>query len=262
MISRKLRIVTGVLLFIAAVPTLIVVLASFGSGPTPEVPLPGVSFDGYTDLLSDGVIRAALGRSLLVGAYSVMIAMPIGLAAAFALYRYRVRARSAITAYLLLGFSTPLIVSGMAFLVLFYRIGQIGSLFMMAVAVVTVNFPFMLLSVGSSIDLLNPELEEAAGTLGAEKVQTFLLVTLPGVMPGLLMGSVLMFVFGMTEFLVSLVLSTTANETLPVVLFGSLRASLQLRHAAAGGLYIGIALLVVFLITQSRVLDQFLYRKE
>jgi putative spermidine/putrescine transport system permease protein len=133
---------------------------------------------------------------------------------------------------------------------------------MMSVAIVTVNFPFMLLSIGSSIDLLNPELEEAAGTLGAERVQTFLLVTLPGVMPGVIMGSVLMFVFGMTEFLVSLILTTTANQTLPVVLYGSLRSSLQLRHAAAGGVYIGIALIVVFLMTQFRALDQFLYRKD
>jgi putative spermidine/putrescine transport system permease protein len=76
------------------------------------------------------------------------------------------------------------------------------------------------------------------------------------------MGSVLMFVFGTTEFLVSLIITTTANQTLPVVLFGSLRGSLQTRHAAAGGLYIAIALVVVFLMTQFKALDQFLYRKD
>ena len=260
--TRRLKILSGTLLFLASLPTLIVVLSSFGSGDAPIFPLPGVSIDGYRDLLSDEVIQKSLIRSLLVGFYSVLISLPIGLAAAFALYRSRVRGRGPISAYLLLGFSTPLVVSGMSFLVLYYRIGQVGSLFMLAVAVVTVNFPIMLFSIGSSIDLLNPELEEAAATLGAEKVQTFLLVTLPGVMPGVLMGSVLMFVFGMTEFLVSLILATTANQTLPVVLFGSLRSSLQLRHAAAGGVYIGIALIVVFLMTQFRALDQFLYRRE
>ena len=110
---------------------------------------------------------------------SVVISLPIGMAAAFALYRYKVRGRGLLGAYLLLGFSTPLVVSGMAFLVLFNRMGQIGDITTLAVAIMTVNFPFMLLAIGSSIDLLNPELEEAAATLGAEKVQRFLFVTLP-----------------------------------------------------------------------------------
>jgi len=260
--TSRLKVITGGLLFLASLPTLIVVLSSFNAGDAPQFPPSGWSFHGYGDLVSDDVIRQALTRSLMVGLYSVVISLPIGLAASFALYRYKVRMRGAVTGYLLLGFSTPLVVSGMAFLVLYYQIGQIGSLFSTSIAVVTVNFPFMLLALGSSIDLLNPELEEAAGTLGAEKVQTFLLVTLPSVMPGVLMGSVLMFIFGTTEFLVSLILSTTANQTLPVVLFSGLRSSLQVRHAAAGGLYIAIALIVVFLMTQVRLLDQFLYRKE
>jgi putative spermidine/putrescine transport system permease protein len=120
----------------------------------------------------------------------------------------------------------------------------------------------MLLAIGSSIDHLNPELEEAARTMGAEQVQTFLFVTLPGVMPGVLIGSILMFIFGMTEFLVSLIIATTANQTLPVVLFSSLRGALRPRHAAAGGIYIWLALVLVFVMTRFRALDQFLYRRD
>lgn len=260
--ARGLKVFTGVLLFLVSLPTLIVVLASFGNGGGPEFPMRGLSLNGYSDLLSDEVIRQALLRSLLVGAYSVAIALPIGLAASLALYRHRIRHNTAFTAFLLLGFATPLVVTGMAMLVLYYRLGMIGNLFMVALAVVTVTFPFMLLAIGSSIDLLNPELEEAASTLGAEKVQTFLFVTLPGVMPGVLLGSVLVFVVGITEFLVSLILTTSVNQTLPVVLFGSLRSTLQLRHAAAGGVYIGIAMIVVVLMTQLRMLDQFFQRKD
>ena len=260
--TMRLKVLTGTLLFLASLPTLIVILASFSSAKNPDFPPPGISLAGYGDLLSDEIIRKALLRSMIVGLESVLISLPIGMAAAFALYRYKVRGRGLLGAYLLLGFSTPLVVSGMAFLVLFNRMGRIGDITSLSIAVVTVNFPFMLLAIGSSIDLLNPELEEAAATLGAEKVQRFLFVTLPGVMPGVLMGSVLMFVFGTTEFLVSLIITTTANQTLPVVLFGSLRGSLQTRHAAAGGLYIGIALVVVFLMTQFKALDQFLYRSD
>lgn len=259
--SGRVKALTWFLLFLVSLPTLIVVVSSFGSGDRPEFPMQGLSLEGYQDLLSDEAIRESLARSLIVGAYSVAIALPIGLAAALALYRYRIKYSAVISTFLLLGFSTPLVVSGMAMLVLYYQIGQIGNLFMLALAIVTVSFPFMLLAIGSSINHLNPELEEAAATLGAERVQTFLFVTLPGVMPGVLLGSVLVFVVGITEFLVSLILTTTENQTLPVVLFGSLRSQLQLRHAAAGGLYIGIAILVVLLMTQLKALDQFFQRK-
>jgi putative spermidine/putrescine transport system permease protein len=260
--GRVARVLTVVLLFLASLPTLVVLMSSFSSGQTLDFPPPGLSFHGYTDLLSDDVVTAALVRSVIVGLECVLISLPIGLAAALALYRYRVSGRALIGAFLLLGFSSPLVVSGMGFLVLYTRAGLIGDLWALSVAVVTVNFPFMLLAIGSSIDQLNPELEEAATTMGAERVQTFLFVTLPGVMPGVLIGSILMFIFGMTEFLVSLIIATTANQTLPLVLFSSLRGALKPRHAAAGGIYIWIALVLVFLMTRFRAVEQFLYRKE
>jgi putative spermidine/putrescine transport system permease protein len=260
--GRVARVATVIVLFAASLPTLVVLISSFSSGKTLDFPPPGLSFHGYSDLLSDRVVSAALVRSVIVGLECVLISLPIGLAAAFALYRYRVPGRTLVGAFLLLGFSVPLVVSGMGFLVLYTRLGLIGDLWAMSVAVVTVNFPFMLLAIGSSIDHLNPELEEAARTMGAEQVQTFLFVTLPGVMPGVLIGSILMFIFGMTEFLVSLIIATTANQTLPVVLFSSLRGALRPRHAAAGGIYIWLALVLVFVMTRFRALDQFLYRRD
>jgi putative spermidine/putrescine transport system permease protein len=260
--GRWARVIAVVVLFAASLPTLIVLISSFSSGSTLDFPPPGLSVHGYTDLLNDSVVRAALVRSVLVGLQSVLISLPIGMAAAFALNRYRVPGRSLLSAFLLLGFSSPLVVSGMGFLVLFTRLGLIGDLWPLSVAVVTVNFPFMLLAIMSSMDQLNPEFEEAAMTMGAEKVQTFLFVTLPGLMPGVLIGSILMFIFGMTEFLVSLIIATTANQTLPIVLFASLRGALKPRQAAAGGIYIWLALVVVFLMTRFRAIDQFLYRRD
>jgi len=257
----KVGIITVVTLVFTSLPTVIVLLASFNSGKSPYFPLEGLSGHGYADLMSDSVIRASMVRALLVGIISVAISLPAGLLAALSLNRYRVRGKGPIGAFLILGFSTPLVVSGMSFLVLYNRVGLMGSLFFLSIAVTTVNFPFMLLSVGSSINLLDPQLEEASRSLGAERIQTFVLVTLPGVLPGVIMGSLLMFVFGITEFLVSLIISTTANQTLPIVLFGGLRSGLQTRHAAAGGLYIVMTVFVVFAMTRFRTLDQFLFRK-
>jgi putative spermidine/putrescine transport system permease protein len=91
-------------------------------------------------------------------------------------------------------------------------------------------------------------------------VQRFLFVTLPALMPGILTGAIMIFIFGITDFLVSLILVTTSNQTLPVLLFGSLRGGVSPLLAAAGGVYIVISFIVVLAITRLRTLDEFLHR--
>jgi putative spermidine/putrescine transport system permease protein len=213
-------------------------------------------------MLSDANIRAALMRSLVVGIESVLIALPVGMAAALALFRYRVRMRPLMVGFITLGFSAPLVVSGMAFLVLYIRLGVYGSLWTTGLALTIVNLPFLLFSVAASVVNLSPELEDAAATLGADPAETFLFVTIPGLMPGNLTGSILMFIFGITEFLVSLILSTLSNQTLPVVMFGSLRGAVSPKLAAAGGVYIVVASLVILAMSRLQSLESFLYRAE
>jgi putative spermidine/putrescine transport system permease protein len=160
--------------------------------------------------------------------------------------------------YLSLGFSAPLIVSGIALLIIFVQAGFIGNLLPLALALTIVDLPFMLFAVGASIVSINPELEEAASTLGAERVQIFLFVVLPLLMPGIVTGALLMFVFAISEFLVSLVLTVPSDQTLPVVIFSSIRGDLSPILAAAAGMYTLVAFLVVFILARCHALDQFI----
>jgi putative spermidine/putrescine transport system permease protein len=211
-------------------------------------------------MLTNVDIRSALVRSLIVGMESVILSLVVGVIAALGLFRYRVRLRPLMVGFFTLGFSAPLVVSGLAFLVLFIRLGIYGSLWSTGVAVTVVNLPFMIFAVAASVVNLRTELEDAAATLGADPSEAFLFVTIPSLMPGILTGSILMFVFGITEFLVSLTLSTVKNQTLPVIMFGSLRGAVSPMLAAAGGVYIGISFIVVFAISRLRSLEGFLYR--
>jgi putative spermidine/putrescine transport system permease protein len=249
------------LLFVS-LPTLIVLMASFSADRVLKFPPSGVSVRPYVDMLSTQTIRAALIRSLIVGTGSVLLSLPIGVAAALALFRHRVHLAPLIMGFLTLGFSAPLVVSGMAFLVLYIRAGVYGTLWSTSLAVTIVNLPFLIFAVAASVVNLSPELEDAAATLGADPAETFIFVTIPGLMPGILTGSILMFVFGITEFLVSLIVSTVSNQTLPVVMFGSLRGAVSPMLAAAGGIYVAVAVVIVFVISRLGSLESFLYRSE
>ena len=163
---------------------------------------------------------------------------------------------------LLLGVASPLVTSAFAFLVLFTQIRVTGALWPLALAISIVNLPFLVFSVASALVQMDPHLEEAAATLGAEQVQTFMFVTWPGLMPGVISGSLTVFVLGITEFLISLVLTNVETQTLPIVIFGGLRGAVPTSLAAAAGLYVAISVLVVVVIVRLRATNQFLHRAD
>jgi putative spermidine/putrescine transport system permease protein len=260
--GRVVRSVAIGSLVLICVPTMIVIVSSLGGGRVLRFPPHAISLSAYQELLNDPEMREGLYRSILLGILCVLFAAIPGILAALALFRYRVRFRTLLLGFLTLGFAAPLVVSGMAFLLLYTRIGQLGQLWQIALAITAVNFPFLLFAVASSITNLNPELEEAAATLGAEEVQTFLFVTFPAILPGVLTGLIMMFVFGLSEFLITLILSTVDNQTLPVIMYGTLRGAVSPKLAAGGGIFILIALLVVLLISRLRAVEDVLFRPE
>jgi putative spermidine/putrescine transport system permease protein len=256
--GRLVPALAGVILIAISIPTVIVLATSVTGADSLAFPPHGFSLKWYHDLLAQSTLRDAMLRSFIVGGESVLIALFVAVPAAIGLFRHRVRFRPLMVGYLSLGFSAPLIVSGIAFLIIFVQAGFIGTLLPLALALTIVDLPFMLFAVGASIVSINPELEEAASTLGAERVQIFLFVVLPLLMPGIVTGALLMFVFAISEFLVSLVLTVPSDQTLPVVIFSSIRGDLSPILAAAAGMYTLVAFLVVFILARCHALDQFI----
>jgi len=257
-----IRIALAIVLALVAVPLLIVIIVSFSGDERLIFPPGSYSFNPYSALIGNDAIREALWRSLIVGFQVVALSLIVGVPATIALVRYQFRFRFGIAMYLILGVATPLIASAFAFLVLFTQAGVLGALWPISVGVAVVNLPFLMFSVASSLASLDPRLEEAAATLGAEQVQTFLFVTLPGIMPGILSGTIMVFVLGISEFVISLLLSTVSNQTLPIAMFSSLRGPPPPEVAAAAGIYVVAALLVVITLTSLKSTEQFFYRAD
>jgi len=260
--TRAVRVIGIVALTFISVPTLIVLIASFDSGSSLSFPPRSPSLAAYGDLLGDPLMRTGLYRSLALGLMVVAFAAIPGVLAALALFRYRIRFRVFLTAFLTLGFSVPLVVSGVSFLLLFSNIGVVGQLWPIALAIAAVNFPILLFCVASAVVSLDDDLESAAATLGAEKVQTFLFVTIPTIMPGVLTGLIMMFVLGLTEFLVTLINSTVDTQTMPIIMYSTLRGAVSPKLAAGGAVFILIAFVVVLVISRLRQVEDLLFRPD
>ncbi|MFS8047119.1 molybdate ABC transporter permease subunit [Rhizobium sp. BR 314] len=155
----------------------------------------------------------AIELSLRVSVVAMLVSLPFGIGAAYLLARGRFWGKSILNGFIHLPLILPPVVTGFVLLVLFGRKGPIGALFEQylglvfsfrwtgaALACGVMGFPLMVRSIRLSIEAVDRKLEEAAGTLGASPLWTFVTVTLPLILPGIIAGMILSFAKAMGEF--------------------------------------------------------------
>lgn len=256
-----LWLIVGFTLITLSLPTLVIVGASFTAGKIIAFPPDGLSLRWYAAIAGASDLRAAFLRSLYVATVCTLVAIPLGTLAGVALAKYRLRYEKTIQLYLLLPFTIPLIGSGIGLMLIFGSAGVLGQLWPIGIAVCAINLPFMIWAVTGSVNALDPDLENAAANCGAPPVQTFFAVTLPAVMPGVITGSLLMFILALNEFLVSLLLVDARIMTLPVQIYNSIRSIITPDLAAISVVFVVVAGLAVAALDRLVGLDIFLKSK-
>jgi putative spermidine/putrescine transport system permease protein len=262
-------VVPGLLLAIAvadlvflALPTLVVLIASFTPGSIVSFPPDGFSLRWYAHLAGKPDFLAALWRSIQVGLICTLLAIPAGTLAALALARFRIRHAVPLQLYLLLPFTVPLVVSGVGLMLVFGPLGWLGRVWPVGVACCVVNLPFMIWAVAAAANHLDPDLELAAQNCGAPPTHAFFTVTLPALTPGIVTGALVMFILAVNEFLVSLMLVDARTVTLPVLVYNAIRSTITPDLAAVSVNYVVLAAAVIGLLDRKVGLDLFLKSKQ
>ncbi len=154
----------------------------------------------------------AIGLSLKVAAVATFAGMPVAVAAALTLARGRFWLRPVLDAATHLPLVLPPVATGYALLLLLGAHGPIGRWLAplgivfafrwtgAALASAIMAFPLMVRPIRLSIEAIDPEVEEAARTLGAAPLTRFFRITLPLAAPGLAAGAVLGFAKSLGEF--------------------------------------------------------------
>lgn len=265
MTNRSKSVVMWVLVAFSVIslsaPTLVVIGASFTAGNIIAFPPEGLSLRWYAAVANATDLRAAFFRSLYVAAICTLVAVPVGTLGGVALAKYRVRFEKTIQIYLLLPFTIPLIGSGIGLMLVFGAAGVLGQLWPIGIACCVINLPFMIWAVTGSVNALDPDLENAAANCGAPPVQAFFAVTLPAVMPGVITGSLLMFILALNEFLVSLLLVDARIVTLPVQIYNSIRSIITPDLAAISVVFVIAAGIAIAVLDRLVGLDIFLKSK-
>ena len=147
---------------------------------------------------------SAIRLSLKVSLTAALATLPVALALAFALARGRFAGKALLDGLILLPLVLPPVVTGYVLLIAFGRRGPIGAFldenFGIVLAFRWTGAALACAIMGLPLMVRTMRLEAAAGTLGANRLQTFVFVTLPLIWPGILGGFVLGFAKAMGEF--------------------------------------------------------------
>lgn len=232
----------AILVVAAAIP--LAFLAVFFAWPVGGMLIRGFTLDGALDL--SGVVEVfsrprtwrIIGQTLAQATAATVLAVLLGVPAAFVLWRTTFPGARALRALFTVPFVLPTVVVGVAFRSLLAAGGPLGFLSLdgtflaIVLALVFFNHSVVVRTVGAMWARLDPRAGEAAATLGASPARVFLTVTLPALTPAIASAASVVFLFCATAFGVVLILGGTSFGTIETEIWLQTVQLLDLRAAA------------------------------
>jgi len=216
-------------------PQLILLIQSFTVEDYLSFPPKAFGLRWYTYIFHDAAWLRALGTSLLIAVLVTPLAVIIGTAAAIGLDRGPVQMRKAVRTALISPMILPHVVLGMAIYRVFLPIRFDDTVTGFLIAHLVLCVPYVVVTVGASLQAMDRSLEQAAVSLGASLPVAMWRVVLPLIRPGLIAGAVFAFITSFDEFIVTYFLASR-QTTAPIQIFSSLSYQLEPSIAAVSGL--------------------------
>ncbi len=177
------------------------------------------SFLSYQYLVEDGLYLAAYGSSLRIAFFSTLFALMVGYPMAYFIARSSGQWRNILLMLVIMPFWTSFLLRVYAWIGILKGNGYINNLllslgiineplvmmqtdFAVYVGIVYTYLPFMILPLYANLVKLDGSLLEASSDLGAKPIMTFLTITLPLSLPGVLAGCMLVFIPVVGEFVI------------------------------------------------------------
>ena len=193
-----------------------------------------------------GVARASW-NSLLVALVTMIIAIGIGAPAGYALSRFDFHGKGTFRVLVLLTRAFPLPLLALPLAILYIRVGLDDTVIGIAIVHALLAMPFAVLINYSLFSGIPVELEEAAWTLGCNRLQAFRKVIFPLVLPGITASAIFAFVISWNEVFAAAVL-TIEHRTLPAFLLQNLNSAPLHLKFAGGAMLVMPALIFIFLV--------------
>jgi putrescine transport system permease protein len=226
-------------------PIAILVVYSFNASRLVTV-WGGWSTRWYAALLEDRAMIDAAVVSLGIALVSAALATVLGTMAALALTRLtRFRGRFAFAAMIYAPLVMPEVITGLSLLLLFVAIDLDRGFFTVTIAHTTLTMCFVTVIVQSRLAGFDRSLEEAAMDLGCPPGRTFLAITLPLIMPGVVAGFLLAFSLSLDDLVIASFTTGPGATTLPIRIYSEVRLGVKPEINAICAILIAVVAIAV-----------------
>ena len=247
---QNLRVLTGIVLITWLIlPLIPLAIWSFAKGwYFPDLIPKRWTLNAWEYTLSDtsGVLDSlwvTIWISLAATALSILVGVPAGCA----LGMYKFKGKELIELMIL----APVIVPGIAVILgihsIFLFLGLNNTMTGVILVHLIPTLPYMTLVMSGIFANYDPAFEDQARSLGASPLQTFWYVTLPAIMPGIIVGGLFAFLVSWSQYILTLLIGGGRIITLPLLLFNFATSGRNDITGAIGMIYILPGIIVLLL---------------
>ena len=169
----------------------------------------------------------AAKNSIIIAFFATIGSTILGTVAALGLSSRHMPYKAAFMAVLISPMIVPLIISGTAIFFFMAKAGLAATFTGIVLAHIILGTPFVVITVTATLTGFDHSVTRAAASLGSNPVNTFMKVTLPLILPGVISGALFAFVTSFDEVVVVMFLAGLENTTIPIQMWVGLREQLS-----------------------------------
>ena len=230
-------------------PIVVMMAMGFNESALYELPF-HFSTKWYVALASNEQLISAGVNSIVIAVITAVVATVLGTMASVALARRTFKGKTLLQLMLLPPIAIPWLITGTAMLVFFFWTGIGRGIHALLIGHVALAIPYVVLIVGTGMQTLRADLEEAAMSLGSTPMHAFFTVTLPLWLPSVIAAALFAFAVSLDQFVISYFLSAPGVSTLPVEIYSSIRKGFTPEINAISTIFLGVSTALVLVFAQ------------
>ncbi len=216
-------VILSVVFLYLLLPVIFAVVISVNPSDLYAFPPESITFKWYAAVLERTQWIDSFVLSFQYSILATVIAMVLSSSAAYAIARFDFRFRNLLDAATFLPLMIPQIILGLALLLFLQLFDLNNTLIGLSLALAVYATPYATRSILAAMQNFDRSVEEAAYNLGADEIQTFLRVTFPMLLPGLLTAAIFSFVVTYSNLQIAVFLTGAGMTPIPVRIFAQMQ---------------------------------------
>ncbi len=204
------------------IPVFVMIAYSFNDSRN-NIVWKGFTWSNYIKLMNDMELWKIFGNTFFIAIVSTAIAVVVGTMGAVGLKNAKFKGKKIISVSLYFPIVIPEIVLAVATLILLSTANVQLSILTMILGNTTLLLPYIFITVKSRLVGMDPTIEEASLDLGANRGYTFLHITLPAIMPGVISGAFMGFSLALEDLVISSFLADAKTTNLSMKVYSMIK---------------------------------------